>query len=140
MVVALVALAIGFACFALKGAPGDDNFMVLHYTLAVCTGISMSYFMLAFVGAFYRHLNYHSAWMRYFSDSAYWVFILHSVPIVLIALPLYYWQVPAEVKFLVVLTGSLACCFYTYHNWVRNTRIGEILNGQRYAHSPWDTK
>jgi len=97
----------------------------------------MGFYMLAFVGLFSRHFQGYNAWIRYVSDSAYWVFIFHSVPLVLLALPLHDWQVPAELKFLVVCSGTFAICLISYQLFVRNGRIGEILNGRRYDSVPW---
>jgi glucan biosynthesis protein C len=131
------ALVIGLVFFATQGEKGDDNYLVLHGGLSLATGFSMMFFMLGFVGLFSRYFSVYSPWIRYLSDSAYWVFILHSVPMVAIALLLHNWQVPAEVKFLVVGVGTFTICLATYHFWVRDSAIGQLLNGRRYKESPF---
>jgi len=63
-----------------------------------------------------------------------WRMRLHSA---VIAIALYRWHMPAEIKFLVVCTGTLVICMVSYQLFVRNSRIGEILNGRRYETVPW---
>lgn len=134
--VACFSLLIALACFALQGSPGQANYPLLHIALSLSTGLSMCLFMLALVGIFSRYFHRYKPWIRYFSDSAYWVFILHSIPMVILALPMHSWQVAAEIKFLIVCTGTFLICLSSYHYWVRNTIIGELLNGRRYPQSP----
>ena len=82
-------------------------------------------------GLFSRHFQAYNPWIRYFSDSAYWIFVFHSVPLVILAVPLYGWDAPAEIKFLVVCLGTFSICLVTYQLFVGNGRIGEVLNGRR---------
>ena len=51
----------------------------------------MTMFVLGLPGLFSRYYHNQSPWIRYFSDSAYWVFILHSIPLVVIALLMHSW-------------------------------------------------
>ncbi len=137
MGIATVLFVASLGTILSKGTPGTGVYAVLHTLLSLLTGFSIGYFMLAFVGLFSRHCQAFNPWIRYFSDSAYWIFIFHSVPMLLLALPLHAWAVPAEIKFLVVCSGTLLACLITYQGFVRNGRIGEILNGRRYSNVPW---
>ncbi len=137
MLIATALFAVALVTVLTQGEPGNPRYLPLHALLSLSTGFSIGYYMLAFVGLFSRHCSQHNAWIRYFSDSAYWIFILHSVPLVIIALLLHGWSVPAEVKFLVVCTGTLAVCLVSYQLWVRNGLIGQVLNGRRHTSVPW---
>lgn len=139
MLLATVLFAVALVTVLTQGEPGTLHYSVLHPLLSLVTGFSIGYYVLAFVGLFSRHCRQHNAWIRYFSDSAYWIFILHSVPLVIIAMLLHSWSVPAELKFLVVSTATLGICLLSYQLWVRNGRIGQILNGRRYSSAPWQT-
>ncbi|MEM1110813.1 MAG: acyltransferase family protein [Pseudomonadota bacterium] len=139
MLLATLALGLGVAAFFSKGTPGHPNYAALHALLSVATGFSMGFYMLGFVGLFSRYFQDNNPWIRYFSDSAYWVFIFHSVPLVILGLALHAWEVPAELKFLVVCAGTSVTCLVTYQLFVRNGRIGEVLNGRRYRSVPWSS-
>ncbi|WP_179957542.1 acyltransferase family protein [Exilibacterium tricleocarpae] len=136
MTAACFFLVVALVCFELQGKSDAAGYQLFHTLLSVSTGLSVCFFMLAFVGLFCRYFHRHQPWIRYFSDSAYWVFISHSVPMILLALPMHSWEVVAEIKFLLVCSGTMLVCMLTYHRWVRNTRIGEILNGRRYGTLP----
>lgn len=135
--VATLLFALALVAFGIKGGAEGGLRTALHGTLSLLTGFSVGYYMLGFVGLFSRHFQTYSPWVRYVSDSAYWVFIFHSVPQVALAIALAGWSMPAEIKFLVVLIGSFIMCLLTYQFFVRNSRIGEILNGRRYSTAPF---
>ncbi len=137
MILATVLFVASLGTILSKGMPGDEAYLTLHTLLCLLTGFCIGLYVLAFVGLFSRYGQAYNPWARYFSDSAYWIFIFHSIPMIMIALPLHGWAVPAEVKFLVVCTGTVVACLLTYQLFVRNGRIGEILNGRRYTMAPW---
>jgi hypothetical protein len=137
IILALVFFLIALVGFVFQGEVENTQQLLFHGLLSFFTGLSITMFVLGLVGIFSRYFDNFNPWIRYFSDSAYWVFILHSVPMVIIALAIHSWMVPAEIKFLVVCTGTLIICLLSYHYCVRNTRIGQLLNGRRYSNSPW---
>ena len=136
MLAACFFLLLALVFFQQQGHAGEPGYVLAHSVLSLSTGLSICLFMLAFVGLFCRYFHRYNPWIRYFSDSAYWVFIFHSIPMVILALPLHGWVVAAEIKFLLVLSGTTVICLLTYHWGVRNTRIGELLNGRRYPRAP----
>ncbi|MBB6522660.1 acyltransferase family protein [Pseudoteredinibacter isoporae] len=129
LLLAILSLLIAFACFAVKEDADDKT--LLHIALSLFTAISVYSFICAFIGLFNHYLNRYNRVIRYVSDSAYWIFVFHSIPLVVIALPMYYWSVAAEIKFLITCGGTYVVCFWTYHYWVRSTRMGELLNGRK---------
>ena len=129
LVLAVVSLLIAFASFSVK-AGSDDN-VIWHITLSLFTAISVYSFICAFIGLFNHYLSRYNRVIRYVSDSAYWIFIFHSIPLVMIALPMYSWPVAAEIKFLITCLGTYVVCLLSYHYWVRSTWVGELLNGRK---------
>ncbi|GAA6152271.1 acyltransferase family protein [Pseudoteredinibacter isoporae] len=129
LLVAVLCLLFAFACFSLKTNAADQ--FIWHMALSVFTAISIYSFICAFIGLFTHGFHRFNRFVRYVSDSAYWVFIFHSIPLIVIALPMYFWPIAAEIKFLITCTGTYAVCFWTYHHWVRSSWIGERLNGKR---------
>jgi len=69
--------------------------------------------------------------IRYLADSSYWIYLIHMPILGLIQVDLF--RVPGSAlwKFPLVLTGTLALGFATYHSCVRYTRIGTGLHGRR---------
>lgn len=90
-------------------------------------------FLFGFTGLFIKYLSGHSAKMRYVSDSAYWVYLLHLPLTAVIPGLIAGWPLPDILKFLVTITGTGIVCFGTYHLFVRSTVIGQFLNGRKYT-------
>jgi glucan biosynthesis protein C len=118
MLAAILSLITGFA---LQGHRGDDNYHAYHLLLCVSNGVSVTLFIAAFIGLFQRYFSEFSETKRYFSDSAYWVFCSHSIFLVALAIPMAYLNWPAEVKFLIVITGTCYLCLLSYKYFVRST-------------------
>ncbi|WP_101759576.1 acyltransferase family protein [Oceanicoccus sp. KOV_DT_Chl] len=133
LAMAIMCLLIGLLAFLKQGEMGDANYSSWHLVLSLGNGFSMVFFMFGLVGLFCRYFTRHHPWVRYFSDSAYWIFIFHSVPMIAIALLMHDWVVAAEIKFLVVVSGTFGACLLSYHYAVRSTAIGALLNGRRYS-------
>lgn len=131
IIAAIVSLTLALGAFAMQGSEDGQGYTILHLVLSLSTGLSITCFMLGFVGLFSRYFIDYSPAIRYFSDSSYWIFIFHSIPLVLIALPMAKWQIAAEVKFFIVVSSTSLVCLVTYHYWVRDSWIGKILNGRR---------
>jgi peptidoglycan/LPS O-acetylase OafA/YrhL len=72
-------------------------------------------------------------WVRYLSDSSYWLYLMH-LPLVifgqalLLSVPL-----PPGVKFVLLTGGVVVILLIAYHFLVRRTVIGVLLNGKRAA-------
>lgn len=97
-------------------------------------------FIFGFTGLFLRYFSKHSAFMRYISDSAYWVYLLHLPLTAFLPGLLAGWAIPALLKFTIVASATTFICFFTYHYLVRATFIGEFLNGRKYSRKLDDIK
>ncbi len=78
-----------------------------------------------------RYLTRRSPWLSFFSDSSYWVYLIH-LPIVLflqtLLIPM---EWPLLLKLGVVILGTLITCLATYIVFVRYTPLGWLLHGKR---------
>jgi surface polysaccharide O-acyltransferase-like enzyme len=110
------------ASILLLGFRAGDAIAQCAYTWCLSLGV-MGLFAHCF-----RQLGYRARW---FSDSAYWIYLAH-LPLVLAlqiaVLPLDW---PASLKFLLVFSAATALLFASYHWMVRYTWIGALLNGPR---------
>lgn len=83
------------------------------------------------IGMFRSLLTREKPWIRYVSDSSYWMYLAHLPLVIAAQAVIRSWPAPAIVKltFLsIVLTGFL---LLTYRFFVRYTWIGLFLNGRR---------
>jgi peptidoglycan/LPS O-acetylase OafA/YrhL len=89
-------------------------------------------FIFGITGLFLRYGGKHSPRMRYVSDAAYWVYLIHLPFTALLPGLIADWPLPALVKFLFVMVTTALIAFISYHYIVRATAIGQFLNGRRY--------
>lgn len=83
------------------------------------------------MGLFRRVLKRERPWIRYMSDSAYWLYLAH-VPLVIAAQAIVApWPVASFVKFTLVCVVVTAILLLSYQLFVRYTWIGLVLNGRR---------
>jgi glucan biosynthesis protein C len=110
-----------------------DNSTVNKELIMLAKGLNVWLFIFGFTGLFIRYASQHSAIMRYVSDSSYWVYLLH-LPLTAFIPGLFAgFALPAFIKFSLVMLATTFICFITYHYLVRNTFIGNFLNGRRYS-------
>ena len=132
MALAWLLLCVGAAAFALQGNSDPLIAGTCRIILPAASGLSVVMFIIGFMGLFQRYFDRYSPLARYIAESSYWVFIVHSVFQVAIAVSMAKLLWPAGIKFTVVLAGSTLLSVLSYDLWVRNGRLGELLNGRRY--------
>jgi glucans biosynthesis protein C len=69
--------------------------------------------------------------LRYLADSSYWVYLTHLPIVGLLQVDLHPVAAPATLKFLIVLSGTMALTLASYHVLVRHTFVGLWLHGSR---------
>ncbi len=89
---------------------------------------SMSF---AFIGLFRHFMTDERRAVRYLSDSAYWLYLMHLVPVVLLQGWVRTWEIPAIAKFLFICVVVTSVLLVTYQTLVRYTVVGRLLNGPR---------
>ena len=89
------------------------------------------YVMLSF-SLFLRFCSKQSKRLKYISESAYWIYIIH-LPLTLFIPALFHQsEINIFLKFIISSFIVTLICFLTYHFFVRKTFIGEFLNGKKY--------
>ncbi len=78
-----------------------------------------------------RFLGRPNAWLRFFSDASYWVYLIHLPVILFLQILLIPVAIPAMAKLATVLLVTGIFCLATYVVFVRYTPIGWMLNGKR---------
>jgi peptidoglycan/LPS O-acetylase OafA/YrhL len=83
-------------------------------------------------GMFLRVFSFHSAWVRYLADSAYWCYLASITPIVVFQFVVRDWPLPGLVKAALVTGATMIVLLASYEWCVRYTVVGAILNGRKY--------
>jgi len=106
------------------GAP-----LVVSAGVTALAGTAWTYGLL---GLFAGVLDRYSPTVRYLSDSAYWVYLLHLPVLIGIQLPMadLPWPIPVKVLVTWVVAGVLL--LVSYDVLVRGTWVGRWLNGRRH--------
>jgi peptidoglycan/LPS O-acetylase OafA/YrhL len=76
-----------------------------------------------------RYLNADGRALRYLSQASYPFYILHWVPIALIAYFVMQWNLGAVASYLMIVPASFACTFLIYEVVVRRTSVTRFLFG-----------
>ncbi|WND04035.1 acyltransferase family protein [Temperatibacter marinus] len=132
MGLATVFLIVGLVVFTQLGTVGSEGYTIKHALLVAANSLSILFYIFGFIGMALRYFSTFSPVSRYLTDMSFWAYIIHLPVITLIAQVLFGWEMIAEVKALVVLSLSTGICFISYDLFVRNGRIGRILNGRAY--------
>ncbi len=92
------------------------------YAWGMCFGL---------MGLFRVLLSEERRGVRYLSDSSYWLYLAH-LPVVVVAQAMVRdWNLPAEVKFLMITVSVMVLALVTYHFFVRYAPVGTMLNGKK---------
>ena len=110
------------AAFMLIGDRGAGSLVQCGYAWVVSLGI------MGLFARYCSHLGYRARW---FSDSAYWMYLAHlplvlAIQIAVVSLP---W--PPSLKFVLVMVIATFLLLSSYRWLVRYTWIGTLLNGPR---------
>jgi len=89
-------------------------------------------FSFSFIGFAENKLGSYNSILRFFSDGAYWMYLIHLPIVSLITFILFQFQFLAEIKFLIAIIITTFICFITYKLLVRSTYLGVLLNGKKY--------
>ena len=84
------------------------------------------------IGLFHRFFRTHRFWVRYLSDSSYWLYLVHIPLLMVLQFLVSDWQLPSFIKLVLVCVSTTTLLLLSYQLCVRNTWIGWLLNGRRY--------
>jgi peptidoglycan/LPS O-acetylase OafA/YrhL len=88
------------------------------------------------IGLFQRHFQAHSPWLRYLSDSAYWLYLSHIPLIIYVQYLVRDLPLLSGIKVIIIFVATTSMLLISYHFLVRNTWLGVLLNGRRHSPPP----
>jgi hypothetical protein len=123
-----------FVFFARGKAEGLASHGWLSATLYLHAGLFTWFTVLGFIGLFQRRFARDTALARYVSDSSYWCYLVHLLPVTMLQTWLMPLTIPVFCKFIIVCVLSMAFSLTTYEYLCRYTVVGWVLNGKRDRH------
>jgi peptidoglycan/LPS O-acetylase OafA/YrhL len=108
----------------------------LHLAAVLANGLCTAALVYAFIGCAQRWLDHPATWILYASQSSYWVFLVHMPLVLFAAWWLLQYDLPAALKFSLVVGFTATLCFASYHTLVQRTWVSAFLNGRRFD-LPW---
>lgn len=104
------------------GVPVAGFLLYAVQTISLVTGIT---------GLFIKYCHAESKVWRYFSDAAYWVYLIHMCIVACLQVLLINSSTAGWLRLPLVLICTFALSLVTYQFFVRYTVIGEFLHGKR---------
>ncbi|MFZ4610840.1 MAG: ankyrin repeat domain-containing protein, partial [Gemmataceae bacterium] len=89
------------------------------------------------MGMFHALIKKENIFIRYLSDSSYWIYIVHLPLVIVFQFLVKEWPTSALLKFLLINIATITLLLVSYHLLVRSTWIGWLLNGRMM---PWFPK
>ena len=106
----------------------DPGLGLLYVILKGTCAVTFSFGLIGLAEAKIRAKNDK---VRLIADSSYWIYLIHLPIVTLISFAMFKSPLPAEIKFLIAVSGTSTISFITYQLFVRKTFVGVLLNGRR---------
>jgi len=106
--------------------PDDSTREVLA---ALGQGVFVWTMAFGLIGLGERILSRERPWVRYASDSSYWLYLAHLPVVFVLQAGAYFLPMPAWAKFTLVVVITTVLLVVSYQLLVRHTLVGRMLNG-----------
>ena len=107
----------------------SEPFAIIIVSIKIICGVLFSY---AFIGLAEKRFGAYNPRLRFISDGAYWMYLIHLPIVTFITFFMFNFHMLIEIKFLIAIVMTSIICLGTYKYFVRSTPIGILLNGRRY--------
>jgi hypothetical protein len=101
--------------------------------LALFYSLSSWYMCWAWLGWLTYLFDREIPFLRYLSQSSYWVYLVHFPITLLVGAVLYHWDAAPVLKILVNVVFTTLVCVASYQAFVRKTFVSVFLNGKKYS-------
>lgn len=104
----------------------------LHQLLfSILVSVQTMLFVLGHIAIFMDVFNRESKYLRYFSDSSYWFYLIHFPIVILLQLFLLKYEFSLYFKVSLIIFFTTMFSLVTYHYFIRYSWIGTLLNGKK---------
>ncbi len=108
-----------------------EHIPLLDLSIQCITALYTSVMVVGSVGLFHRYFQVDTQAARYVADAAYWFYLIHPIPLILIQIGLANTGLPLLLKYLTVIGGTASVALLSYEFVIRYSLIGVILTGRR---------
>ena len=130
--VALLLFLIGAGIETGDAGIFEDMPKFLQQTISVVIQVLYVWLMtFGLIGLFRKLLSSENKWMRYISDSSYWLYLAHLPLMIYLQWLISDWDLNGTSKFIIVCSVCTAVLLLMYEYLVRYTPIGTMLNGKK---------
>ncbi len=129
-ILAIVGISALMLLAPYEGQPGHENYLWCKAAFSFAYAITMWTLIPLTFGLCKKLFSSPKAWIDYLANASYWLYLIHlplvvAFQIAVAELP-FHWSV----KWVMVCGGTMAIGLLTYEAGVKNTWIGNILNGR----------
>lgn len=124
-----IAILVLFPIGLTLQGPDSTSGRILFAVMQVSYAWVMSFGMMGLFNRFFRAQRF---WVRYLSDSSYWLYLAHIPLVLLLQFMVRDWSLPSLLKFAFVCSATTISLLVSYQLFVRNTWLGALLSGRRY--------
>lgn len=114
-----------------KTQPAGEYYRLIELCALLSLSLLIWLVIFGLMGMFGRYLNGGNFYIRYISDSSYWLYLIHLPIVMYLQVVLAESNIAAFWKFMIISLITIIVCLITYRYIVRYTFIGKILNGFR---------
>ena len=106
--------------------------MLLQQTISVVIQVLYVWLMtFGLIGLFRKLMSAENKWMRYISDSSYWLYLAHLPLMIWLQWAISDWDLDGALKFVLVCTVCTVTLLVMYEYLIRYSPIGTMLNGKK---------
>ena len=127
LLLGLAILPLGVMAIRYRG--GD--FLQYHILASLVASCYAWLMIFGLIGLFQRFFAGESYRVRYVSDSAYWLYLMHLPLVMLMQSWVAEWWLPSVLKLSLICLVTTAVLLGCYEAFVRYTPIGTLLNGKK---------
>ena len=104
----------------------------LQQTISIVIQVLYVWLMtFGLIGLFRKLMSSENKWMRYISDSSYWLYLAHLPLMIWLQWSISDWNLDGTLKFVLVCTVCTVTLLVMYEYLIRYTPIGTMLNGKK---------
>jgi peptidoglycan/LPS O-acetylase OafA/YrhL len=100
--------------------------------LTLCSACFAWLMVFGCIGLFKKYFSIEMPKVRFVSDSAYWIYLIHLPIVQILQAVVSYWPLPSLLKCSLVCLLSTVLLLFTYRYFIRYSWIGTMLNGTQH--------
>lgn len=129
---------VGFVFISISGvlvrAQHENPGSIAHFEFysGLVYNLCTWFWSIAMIGLFVRHVHRVNPWLRYLTQSSYWVYVIHLPLTIAFGALLYGTDLSILSRIVLNIVATSVLALLSYHLLVRSTALGELLTGKRH--------